>query len=115
MTFLRSGCTSSPNLKRATLMEISMLGSSAAARRPIFILAHSEPAQQEISRRLSVVSCPWSVVGGQWSVVSGQFIPDSEVGAVCHPEPRLVGAEDLCSCFLRLASGDKLQGRFAEF
>jgi hypothetical protein len=31
MTFLRSGCTSSPHLKRATLLEISRLDSPAAA------------------------------------------------------------------------------------
>jgi len=41
--------------------------------------------------------------------------PNSEVGVLCHPEPRLVGAKDLRSCLLRSASSDKLQGCFAEF
>ncbi len=44
--------------------------------------------------------------------------PDSEVGVVCHPEPRLVGANPprrVCSCLLHSASTEKLRGCFAEF
>jgi hypothetical protein len=53
MTFLRSGCTSSPHLKRATLLEISMLDSSAAAPFGPFSFWHI-PGQRG---KKSVVSC----------------------------------------------------------